>query len=83
MGEESPHYATTLNNLAGYYCDIGDYGQAHSLYLQCREIRKKVLGEEHPTYAITLNCLALYYQAVGDFVRAETLLIRLVSRICG
>ena len=34
---------------------MGDYARAERLYIQCKEIRQKVLGEEHPDYATTLN----------------------------
>ena len=49
-GEEHPAYATSLNNLALLYDDMGNYAGAEPLYKQALAIRSKVLGEEHPDY---------------------------------
>jgi tetratricopeptide (TPR) repeat protein len=48
LGEEHPHFATSLNNLGSLYDSMGDYSRAEPLYRQALEIKKKVLGEEHP-----------------------------------
>jgi CHAT domain-containing protein len=75
-GENHPAYATSLNNLAVQYRKMGEYAKAEPLYLQAREIRRKVLGEEHPDYAVTLNNLALLYRRMGKNAEAEPLYLQ-------
>jgi tetratricopeptide (TPR) repeat protein len=60
LGENHPDYATSLNNLAALYGDMGNYAQAEPLYKQVLVIRKKILSEEHPDNAISLNNLAIF-----------------------
>ncbi len=48
LGPEHPSVATTLNNLAGLYRQMGDYEKALPLYQRALEIREKVLGPQHP-----------------------------------
>ena len=38
LGTEHPVYATSLNNLAGLYNDMGDYSRAEPLYEQAMKI---------------------------------------------
>jgi len=73
LGPEHPNTATYLNNLAGFYEQIGDYAKAKPLYEQALEIRKKVLGPEHPDTAASLNNLAQLYCSKGDYAKAEAL----------
>jgi CHAT domain-containing protein len=73
LGENHPDYATSLNNLALLYEDIGDYTRAEPLLKQAMEIRRKTLGENHPDYATGLNNLAGVYLAMGNYARAEPL----------
>ena len=56
-----PDTASSLNNLALLYKDMGDYAKAEPLYKEALEIRQKVLGQEHPDTALSLNNLAALY----------------------
>ena len=67
-------YAFSLNSLAVLYCSMGEYAKAEPLYLQARDIRKKVLGEQHPNYATSLHNLAGLYHEMGEYAKAEPLL---------
>ena len=49
MGENHPDYATTLNNLADLYVNMGRYARAEPMYREALAIRKKTLGEDHPS----------------------------------
>jgi CHAT domain-containing protein len=73
LGDKHPDYATSLDNLAELYRDMGDYAQAEPLYQQAREIYKQALGEKHPDYATSLNNLALLYWEQRDYAQAEPL----------
>ena len=73
LGEKHPDYATSLNNLAMLYQDMGDYVKAEPLFQKALEIYKQTLGEKHPDYAASLNNLALLYKSMGDYAKAEPL----------
>jgi CHAT domain-containing protein/tetratricopeptide (TPR) repeat protein len=73
LGEESPRFATALNNLAAVYDLQGDYASAVSLHRQALELRRAALGEDHPDIAQSLNNLAMAYEAKGDLASAEPL----------
>ncbi len=49
LGENHPHVATSLNNLAGLYLSQGRSEEAEPLYLQALAIAEQALGENHPT----------------------------------
>ena len=66
LGEKHPDYATSLNNLALLYQDMGDYKAALPLHKQALTITKEAVGEQHSSYAVSLNNLALLYQDMGD-----------------
>ncbi len=66
LGEKHPAYATSLNNLALLYREMGDHKAALPLYQKALEIHKQVLGEKHPDYATSLNNLAILYRDTGD-----------------
>ena len=76
LGENHPDYATTLNNLAELYRNMGQYEKAEPLYSQALEIRKRVLGEGHPDYALSLNNLAELYKDMGQYEKAEPLYLQ-------
>jgi tetratricopeptide (TPR) repeat protein len=52
---------------------MGENAKAEPLYLQAKEIQKKVLGENHPLYATSLNNLAELYNSMGEHAKAEPL----------
>jgi len=70
LGKGHPDTATTYNNLAGVYQDMGDFPQALDCYQKALQIKEKVLGKEHPSTAATYNNLALVYQDMGNFPQA-------------
>jgi tetratricopeptide (TPR) repeat protein len=76
FGENHPHVATSLNNLALLYKNQGRYEAAEPLYIQALELTKQLLGENHPDYAQSLNNLALLYYSQGRYEAAEPLLIQ-------
>ncbi|MBW4492370.1 MAG: tetratricopeptide repeat protein [Oscillatoria princeps RMCB-10] len=76
FGENHPHYAGSLNNLAGLYESMGRFAEAEPLYLRAKEIRRVALGENHPDYATSLNNLAQLYKAMGRFADAEPLYLQ-------
>ena len=47
FGPEHPDTATSLNNLAQLYADMGDYAKAEPLYQRALKINEKALGPEH------------------------------------
>jgi tetratricopeptide (TPR) repeat protein len=73
LGENHPHYATSLNNLAELYRSNGAVYRCRTFFLQAKEIRKAQLGENHPHYATSLNNLAGLYEDMGRFTEAEPL----------
>jgi tetratricopeptide (TPR) repeat protein len=58
LGEQHPHYATSLNNLARLYESMGDFAKAEALYRQAVRIYKHALGDKHPAYASSVVNLA-------------------------
>lgn len=54
LGEEHPHVATSLNNLAELYDSQGRYTEAEPLYLQALDIMEQRLGVNHP-HTITVR----------------------------
>jgi CHAT domain-containing protein len=73
LGKEHPDVATSLNNLAGLYSDMGNYSQAEPLFQRSLAISEKVLGKEHPDVATSLDNLASLYRAQGNYSQAEPL----------
>lgn len=76
LGEQHPHVATSLNNLAALYASQGRYESAEPLYIQALELRRSRLGESHPDVAQSLNNLALLYYSQGRYEEAEPLYIQ-------
>ncbi|NJL20805.1 MAG: tetratricopeptide repeat protein [Leptolyngbyaceae cyanobacterium SM1_3_5] len=79
FGNEHPHVATSLNNLAGLYDSQGRYGQAEPLYVQALALRRQLLGENHPSVATSLNNLAFLYDSQGRYSEAEPLYVQALS----
>ena len=76
LGDASPYYATSLNNLAWLYNSQGAYARAEPLFRQALEICRKAQGENHPDYATGLNNLAGLYYVRGAYARAEPLYVK-------
>jgi tetratricopeptide (TPR) repeat protein len=73
LGEEHPHVAESLNNLAELYRSQGKYNEAEPLYRSALDMNKSMLGEKHPSVATSLNNLALLYYLQGKYKEAEPL----------
>jgi hypothetical protein len=58
LGEEHPHVALSLNNLALVLDDQGKYADAEAISREALAMQKKLLGEGHPQVALYLNNLA-------------------------
>ena len=55
LGQEHPHTADILNNLATLYKKMSNYAKAEPLYQRALAIYEKGLGPEHPNIALSLN----------------------------
>lgn len=69
-------YATSCNNLAFFYFNMGLYEKAELQFLEVKGIREKVLGIEDPKYARTCGNLATLYRRMGLFEKAEPLYLK-------
>ena len=65
VGEESPRYSTTLNNLGMLLTEMGDYAEAEKILKSSIEITASILGEQHLDLAPKLNNLAQLYVSSG------------------
>ncbi len=72
-GEEHPHVATSLNNLAEVLRTLGEYEEARRLHEQALTIRRQVYGEEHPDVATSLAGLAGVLWQMGEYEEARRL----------
>ncbi|WP_130758765.1 tetratricopeptide repeat protein, partial [Microcystis aeruginosa] len=70
LGDNHPHVATSLNNLAGLYDSQGRYTEAEPLYLEALDLYKRLLGDNHPHVATSLNNLAGLYDSQGRYTEA-------------
>ncbi len=73
LGEQHPHVAADLENLAALYHAQGRYELAEPLYQQALQLLRSLLGEQHPHVATSLNNLAGLYRARGRYELAEPL----------
>ncbi|HEY9815844.1 MAG TPA: tetratricopeptide repeat protein [Candidatus Obscuribacterales bacterium] len=73
LGDNHPHVAASLNNLAALYRAQGRYELAEPLYQQALELWRSLLGDNHPDVANSLNNLAGLYRAQGRYELAEPL----------
>lgn len=71
LGEDHPHTAASLNNLAALYNAQGRYGEAEPLLRQALEIVQSQLGDNHPHTAASLSGLALLLYVQGRYGEAE------------
>ncbi|WP_133158959.1 tetratricopeptide repeat protein, partial [Microcystis aeruginosa] len=67
LGDNHPHVATSLNNLAALYESQGRYTEAEPLYLEALDLKKQLLGDNHPHVATSLNNLAALYESQGRY----------------
>jgi tetratricopeptide (TPR) repeat protein len=81
LGENHPHHAVSLNNLAALYHETADYEKARSLYRSALRVYREAKWEKHPEYAKSLQGLAAVRVAAGEYPGAvalcrEVLLLR-------
>ena len=61
-----------LEGSRAHRVDVADRrDMAGELYVEARDIRKRVLGTGHPDYAMSLNNLAELYRSMGEHAKAE------------
>ncbi len=72
FGKEHPDLARSLNILAGFYRDTGNYPESEKLHQRALAMREKLLGE-HPETALSLFSFAKLYQFQGKAEQAENL----------
>ncbi|MBD2125051.1 CHAT domain-containing protein [Microcoleus sp. ZQ-A2] len=72
-GEEHPHVATSLNNLAELYQSQGGLGEAEPLLEEALAMRKRLFSTDHTDVAHSLNNLAGLYHSQGRLDAAESL----------
>jgi CHAT domain-containing protein/Flp pilus assembly protein TadD len=76
LGLHHPDVASSLNNLAALYRDLGRYQEAEPLYLRALEIRETALGPNHRAVATSLSSLGIFYSTLGRYSEAEALQLR-------
>ena len=79
LGDNHPHVATSLNNLAALYYSQGRYTEAEPLYLEALDLYKRLLGDNHPDVAQSLNNLAYLYNSQGRYTEAEPLYLEAIN----
>ena len=66
LGEDSNEYYSSLNELAFFYNEKGDFAEAIRIETTAAEICKNSLGEEAPKYAYMLYNLSHFYRDYGN-----------------
>jgi CHAT domain-containing protein/tetratricopeptide (TPR) repeat protein len=79
IGEESPDFVNSLNNLAALYLVTDDYAVAAPLLQQALKIGRAILGELHPDLVGILQNLATLYQTMGNYAEAEPFLQKILA----
>ena len=72
-------YAQSLENLAAYQGQLGNYEEALQLQKRALNIEKKSYGTNHPIYAQSLGNLAIYQGQLGNYEEAIELAQQEVS----
>jgi len=79
LGSSSTNFADLLNDLAGYYDDLGDYAQSASLDERSLAILEQLLGTENEKVADVVDDLAWEYRSMDDYERALPLFRRSIA----
>lgn len=79
LGHDHLDIASSLNNLARLYRDLGKDEQSEPLLQRALAIQEQVLGSMHPSTATTLNNLARLFHVRGQFKEAEQLYERALT----
>jgi tetratricopeptide (TPR) repeat protein len=67
LGEDHPSTLRILNILGLVYIDLGRYEQAHTMFVNNLERRRRVLGEEHPETLLSMGNLGLALRNLERF----------------
>src|SRR5262249_4335917 len=70
LGERHLLVATSYNNLAVAYRDLGEPARAVEYHEKALAIRRAALGERHTAVATSYNNLAIAYLGLGEPARA-------------
>ena len=70
FGENDPETLTSLNNLALFYMDSGDYSRAIEMEEKVYKARADTLGAEDPETLVCLCNLAMMENAVNNHQKA-------------
>lgn len=79
LGNDHPHVAASLSNLAFSWRAAGDGHRAAPLFRQALAIQEQTLGRDHPSVALTLNNLGELARGVGDLKTARRELERALA----
>lgn len=63
-------YGTSLNALANFYTNNGDFDKAEPFYKEAQKVTRQNLGKKHPAYARSVNNLAVLYRQRGKTEKA-------------
>ncbi|HET9662678.1 MAG TPA: tetratricopeptide repeat protein, partial [Burkholderiales bacterium] len=67
LGSDHPEVARSLNTIAMWSMEAGDYATAEPMLRESYDINTKALGDEHPDVASSMTLLASCVVANGDF----------------
>lgn len=73
LGNKHQDYAASINVLAVFYVNVGNYNEAEHLYKETLKIRKEIYGVKHQEYAMVLGNLGLLYNNTGNPKAAESI----------
>ncbi len=79
FGTKNRNYATSLNNLAAVYSELGQYKKAEDFLVKSIQLRKEIFGDGHRIYASGLNNMASLYEKMGHFEKAEPLYLQAIE----
>ncbi len=79
LGGEHPDTATSMNNLAALYHELGRIKEAELLFRRALAIWERALGSEHPNTAISLSWLALSHHQQWQYEQAQPLYERALA----
>jgi serine/threonine-protein kinase len=65
-GDEDPWTASSHNNVAAAYHDLGRIGDALAEHGKALAMRQKALGADHPNVAMSLSNIGSQYYELGD-----------------
>lgn len=68
-----------MTNLAKIYHNQGDDEQSERLYLEARQIERRVRGDEHPDALLTMGSLGILYRDEGKYEQARELFTKFLE----